>query len=134
MWFETLVSLPISESRDTPPWLLSQSSSAIRALLQHCSPEHYPPASLPEVVRSLSQLIHHTKSVSTGPMVFENALTALQSIVGRAATLYAPTARTNEPQTVTSTSSQGERFLTSVKEYLKYCIFDKQSVNQDSLL
>ena len=26
------------ESRDTPPWLLSQSSAAIRALLQHCSP------------------------------------------------------------------------------------------------
>ena len=89
------------ESRDTPPWLLSQSAASIRALLQHCSPEHYPPTSLPEVVRSLSQLIHHTKHY---PLVFENALTALQSIVGRAAILYAPTARSNQA-TVTSASS-----------------------------
>ena len=87
--------LNMLDSRDCPTWLCSASAAAIRFLLQHCSASHYPPQSLPQVVKSLSKIVQQQQKKC--PVITENSLSALQSIVGRASILFSPSDSITRP-------------------------------------
>lgn len=82
--------LSLMDSRDCPIWLCSAGAAVIRFLLQHCMASHYPPASLNSVVHSLTKIAQQPNKNKQWPLMMENSLAALQSIVGRAATLFSP--------------------------------------------
>ena len=76
------------DSRDCPTWLCSAGAAVIRFLLQHCMTSHYPPSSLNSVVLSLTKLAQQPNKNKQWPLMMENTLAALESIVARAATLF----------------------------------------------
>ena len=82
--------LSLMDSRDCPVWLCSAGAAVVRFLLQHCLSSQYPPASLNSVVISLTKIAQQPIKNKCWPQMMENSLQALQSIVGRAATLFSP--------------------------------------------
>lgn len=82
--------LNLIDSRDCPLWLCSASAAIIRYLLEHCLNSHYPPSSLNNVIYSLTKIVQQSSKTKTIPAMIENSLSALQSIVARAATLFSP--------------------------------------------
>ncbi|CAG5096928.1 Oidioi.mRNA.OKI2018_I69.XSR.g14850.t1.cds [Oikopleura dioica] len=82
--------LTLIDSRDCASWLCAASAAIIRYLLEHCLNSHYPPASLNNVICSLTKIVQQSHKAKNSPTLIDNALSALQSIVARAATLFSP--------------------------------------------
>jgi len=82
--------LSLIDSRDCASWLCAASAAIIRYLLEHCRNSHYPPPSLNNVICSLTKIVQQSHKAKFSPALIENSLSALQSIVARAATLFSP--------------------------------------------